>query len=363
MIQNNGFTNIKNEKGKNMTRKAIVILCILFAASFNLSAQTDKELGLHSEGGPRNFTKKQLFKSNIKFDDTIKMDWDTEFSIVEIKSQLDAHIQKAYFYKSKSKKAQPLIVSLHTWSGDYSQKDELAIICQEKNLNYIHPNFRGANWTKNACCSNLALNDIDNAISFALENSNVDMDKIYVIGVSGGGYATLSTFMRSKHQISKFSAWASISDLAAWYNESSIRKNKYAKNILNCTGSGDVLNIANAKSRSPMYWETPTEKLTNSELAIYAGVYDGIQGSVPISHSINFYNKLLTDLAESDSSNYVSNKEHLELLELRQPLGEYGTIASRKICLKKEAGNVSLTIFEGNHEMLTAYALEELLKE
>lgn len=301
--------------------------------------------------------------SKIKFDDTQTSDWDIEFKLVDIKSEVDDHIQKAYFYKSKSGGAQPLIVSLHTWSGDYSQKDDLAKPCQQKELNYIHPNFRGANWTNNACCSDLAMNDIDEAISYAIEHSNVDMDKIYVIGVSGGGYATLSTFMKSKHKIRKFSAWASISDLVAWHHESSIRKNKYAEHIMDCTSSEKLLNIENAKSRSPMYWETPLEKLTSSELAIYAGVNDGIEGSVPIGHSINFYNKLLTDIGESEASKYVSDKEHLSLLEFRKPLGEYGNISDRKICLKKEGGNLSLTIFEGNHEMLTAFALEELLKD
>lgn len=330
---------------------SVLILVILAGAFFNNAGTS-----LDSAETPS-------LNSNIKFDDTQTIDWDTEFEIVEIKSELDENLQKAYFFKSKSGGAQPLIVSLHTWSGDYSQKDDLAKICQQKNLNYIHPNFRGANWTKNACCSELAMRDIDEAIDYAIENSNVDIDKIYVIGVSGGGYATLSTFMRSKHQIRKFSAWASISDLVAWHHESSKRKNKYAQHIMDCTSSEKLLNITTAQFRSPIYWETPTEKLTNSELAIYAGVHDGIEGSVPIGHSINFYNKLLTDLAESDASKYVSDKQHLSLLEFRKPLGEYGNIADRKICLKKKAGNLSLTIFEGNHEMLTEYALDELLKD
>ncbi len=299
----------------------------------------------------------------IKFDDTRNVNWDNDFKIVEIKSGIDDNIQKSYFYKSKSTKPQPLIISLHTWSGDYSQNDDLAGICKEKDINYIHPDFRGANWTKNACCSDLALNDIDEAISYAINNSNVDTSKIFVIGVSGGGYATLSTFMKSKHNISKFSAWASITDLVAWYNESRIRNNRYDENILDCTSSGKKLNIDNAKSKSPVYWQTPADKLKKSQLFIYAGVYDGIQGSVPITHSINFYNKLLTDLSVSDTSKYISNTEKLRLLEFRAPLGNFGNIADRKVFLKKMADNVSITIFEGNHEMLTEFALNELLEE
>jgi hypothetical protein len=65
----------------------------------------------------------------------------------------------------------------------------------------------------------------------------------------------------------------------------------------------------------------------------------------------------------SDTLKYVSNSEKLKLLEKQEPLGEFGNIAGRKICLRKEFGNVSLIIVEGNHEMLTEFALNELLEE
>jgi len=288
--------------------------------------------------------------------------WNKDFELVEIKSGIDQKIQKAYFYKTKSKEPKPLIVSLHSWSGYYNQKDDLANLCKLKKLNYIHPDFRGANNTKEACCSDLVLSDIDDAITYAIENANVDTAEIFVIGVSGGGYATLSTFMKSKHRIRKFSAWASITDLPAWYKESRIRKNDYADDILSCTESKNgILDEKNAGMRSPLYWETPVSKLTDSKVFIYAGIYDGIQGSVPVTHSINFYNKLLTDLAVTDSAEYVSAIEKLNLLELKQPSNDYGNISGRKIYLRKEYGNVCLIIFEGNHEILTEFALDQLL--
>ena len=169
--------------------------------------------------------------------------------------------------------------------------------------------------------------------------------------------------MTSKHRIHKFSAWASIADLVAWYNESTLRENKYAANILDCTGSAVKLNVEIAQQRSPLYWPTPLGKLPHTSLSIYAGVYDGIQGSVPITHSINFYNKLLADTGVTDTSVYVTAHEKLKLLEFRKPLGGFGSIAARKICLFKEFGTIQLTIFEGNHEMLTEFALHALLEE
>jgi pimeloyl-ACP methyl ester carboxylesterase len=307
--------------------------------------------------------KKSFAKTYVKFDDTRKAEWSKNFIIVDIKSSADNKNQKAYFYKSNSNSPKPLVISLHTWSGYFNQNDGIAKLCEQKNVNYIHPDFRGANWTKDACCSELALQDIDDAITYAINNSNVDTAKIYVVGVSGGGYATLCTFMKSNHNIKKFSAWASISDLNAWYNESRIRNNGYANDILNCTDSGSKLNEISAMDKSPIYWDSPSHKLSYSKLYIYAGIYDGIQGSVPITHSINFYNKLLKDMSVTDSSKYITTEEKLKLLEFRKPLRDFGSISGRKICLVKEMNNIKIIIFEGTHEMLTDFALNELLEE
>ena len=310
-----------------------------------------------------NFIKKPFKETFIQFDDTRKTLWDTDFQVVDIQSSLDKSLQKAYFFKSKSSAPKPLVVSLHSWSGTYEQKDELATLSKAKDLNYIHPDFRGVNWTKHACCSDLAMQDIDDAIDYAIKNSKVDLSKIFVIGSSGGGYATLATFMRSKHLIRRFSAWVPISDLPAWYAQSKIMDKKYAENILDCTNSKDSLNLDIAIKKSPIYWKTPVEKLNTTELQIFTGVYDGIQGSVPITHSINFYNKVLKDKLVKDSRLFVSDSEKLYLLEYRKALGNFGSIADRKVFLKKQSGNLGLTIFEGNHEMLTEYAFNELIKD
>ena len=306
---------------------------------------------------------KHKVADNIPFDDTRKTHWPADFLKVDIPSSVDTVEQRAFFLRARSDQPGPLIVSLHTWSGDYQQKDPLATLCQEQDLNYIHPNFRGRNNSVQACCSELALSDIDDAIDYALQHAKVDPELIHVVGVSGGGYATLSTFMKSKHQIRTFSAWASISDLAAWHHESDIRENKYAQDILDCTASTVKLDREEALRRSPLHMKTPVRKLTESKLLIYTGIYDGIRGSVPITHSINMYNKILQDLNVEDVRKYVSNSEKLALLEDRRPLGDFGMISDRRVFLKKEHGNVRLLIFDGGHEMLSEYALDELLRE
>ena len=273
--------------------------------------------------------------------------WGPEFSKVEIISPVDGEKQNAYFFAAPGVQPQPLLVSLHSWSADYQQYDTLALLSREKGIHYIHPDFRGINRSPDACCSPLAIADMDAAIDYAIRHAHVDTTRIYVTGRSGGGYATVALFMKSRHHIKKFSSWVPLTDLVAWYEETRVRKLKYAPEILRCTNSvDDKLNRAEAILRSPIYWKTPLEKISGTFLRIYSGVYDGLEGNgpIPITHAINFYNKLLRDAQVKDSSQYVSDVEKLQLLELRRPLKDYGRIADRDICLMKEWGNIRLTI-------------------
>ena len=278
-----------------------------------------------------------------------------------IQSKLDGNTQVFYYYKSTQPTPQPLVVQLHSWSfpADSIKTSGLELEAKNKNWNYILPNFRGVNNHAKACCSEFVIADIDEAIDWALKNMNVDKKRIYVVGVSGGGYATLAMFMKSRHKIRGFSAWASISDLTAWYPESVERKNRYGAEIIKCIGGIDTFDEQKAKTRSPFFWKTP-DKLKTSHLQIYAGIHDGYTGSVPISHSINFYNKLLTDLGEKDKAKYVSIKDANVMLKTQafsvQPSPKL--LDNRAILYQKSAKNVTLTIFEGTHEMLQKVVLE-----
>lgn len=277
-----------------------------------------------------------------------------------IQSSLDGNVQVFYFDKSTATSTQPLVVELHSWSNTAdSQKDLLADQAHAKGWNYIFPNFRGVNNHPKACCSDFVISDIDEAIDWALKNMNVDKKKIYVVGNSGGGYATMAMYMKSCHNIASFSAWSSISDLAAWYAQSVERKNKYAAEIIKCTGAGDVFNAEKAKERSPLFWETPVKKRKKSTLQIYAGIHDGYTGSVPISHSINFYNKLLTDTREKDISRYVSDADAISMLNTQTfpTQSPAKTIDNRAILYQKSSKKITLTIFEGTHEILKNAAL------
>lgn len=280
-----------------------------------------------------------------------------------IHSSLDGNVQAFYYDKSTASTPQPLVVALHSWSNSVESQPPLAAEeAHAKSWNYIFPNFRGVNNHPKACCSEYALTDIDEAIDWALTHLNVDRKRIYVIGHSGGGYATMAMYMKSRHDIATFSAWCGISDLAAWYKESSERKNKYAAEILQCTGAGTTLDEPKALERSPLHWKTPVRKRKNSQLRLYAGIHDGHTGSVPVSQSINFYNKLLTDFGVRDQSRYVPDADAVIMLQTQAfpSANPPKTIDSRAIHYQKMANKITLTIFEGGHEFLKNAAIDEL---
>jgi len=280
-----------------------------------------------------------------------------------IKSTLDGNTQVFYYYKSTDKKPKPLIVQLHSWSytADSLKTIDLDVIAKDKNYNYVFPNFRGVNNTPKACCSEFVISDIDECIDWALKNMNADKNQIYIIGYSGGGYATLAMYMKSRHTIKAFSAWASIADLVAWYAQSVERKNKYAREIISCTGAGNKFDSLKAAERSPLAWTTPLKKRKKSTLQIFAGIHDGhFPGVVPISQSINFYNKIIHDYKEKDVSKYVSKDDEKKMVDTQTfPVSDTTKkIAGKTIYYQKSSKKVMLTIFEGGHDMLSKQALE-----
>ena len=301
------------------------------------------------------------------WDNTSKRKWDPAFEKVEIPSTKDGEIQKAFMYKSTSKTPQPLIVSLHTWSGYYNQTDPLTKEILARDWNYIHPDFRGANRTPSSMGSPLALADIEDAIQYALKHTNANPEEVHVIGVSGGGFATLAAFMNVDYPVKSFSAWVPISDIEAWYWECVGRGSRYAEDILSVVSlDKKTFNKEIATLRSPLRQHFPIEKRKNSRLYIYTGIHDGYKGSVPITHSLNMYNRLAGELKYGSldmkeimeksltDSDLISPEEILGLLGKRiNPEYEKNPkLYDRRVHLCRKYENIQLTVFEGRHEQI-----------
>lgn len=292
-------------------------------------------------------------------DNLTNKNWSSDFRLVQIRSSVDNTVQNAWYHQSKKNSLQPLIISLHTWSGDYNQEDPLAKEILLRDWNYIHPDFRGPNNKPDACGSPLVIADLEDAIQYAVKNGNVDTGNVHIIGVSGGGYAAMLAYMKINYPVKSFNAWVGISDLGNWYWENKGRNAKYATDVEQVAMKDGVMNWQELDNRSPIKLSFPAEKRKNSVLNIYAGVHDGYSGSVPISHSISFYNKIAAALYPKQKEVLVADSIILSLLAKRLNSSADTSIklSGRKIHLLQQLPKLSLTIFEGGHEMLVLPAL------
>jgi acetyl esterase/lipase len=281
-------------------------------------------------------------------------EWPSEVKEIKYKCSADDSMQAAMFYAPKTDKPVPLLVNLHTWSGGYTQISGKACArwCIEKGWVYIHPDFRGPNWPPQAMGSELVVQDIIDAVKYAKSSASVNNDRIYLIGGSGGGYASLLMAGRAPEIWAGVSAWCPISDLKKWHAECKKAGRSYYKHIEKaCQGEPDSNNKAaeECKKRSAI---TYLKKAAKVPLDISTGIHDGHTGSVPVSHTLEAFNAVATAIdriSEKDITYFVEKEAvppHLKE-KLSDPLYGKNTPLFRKI-----SGNVRVTIFEGGHNIL-----------
>lgn len=282
---------------------------------------------------------------------------------VQIPSSLDRTLQPSRVWAPDvaTRSSVPLLVFLHSWSGDWTQDNspwlEQAV---QRDWLYVHPDFRGPNERPEACGSPLARQDVLDAVWWAIENYRVDESRIYLAGVSGGGHMAMLMAGRHPEQFSAVSAWVGISDLAEWYRFHSLPngRERYARMVAaSCGGPPGASKTVDAqyRDRSPVFW---LQNIGDLPLDLNAGASDGKTGSVPIHHTLRAFNAVA--IAQSHP---VVNEQEMEQIwrdgRLTSPQESdavpdptYG----REIRLRRFAGTVRVTIFEGGHEGLPAAA-------
>ena len=275
--------------------------------------------------------------------------------VIEIKyvSSADNTEQPAMFYNPKAKDAVPLVVTLHTWSGNYKQNFHKAIEqwCITNGWAYIHPDFRGPNKRPEATGSELVVKDIVSAVKYAEKTANIDKSSIYLVGTSGGGYTALLMAGHHPEIWAGVSAWVPISDLNAWHAQG----HYVADMVKSCGGApGDSVAIYNEYTkRSPLTYMANAKGVV---LHINAGIIDGHKGSVPISHSLLAFNKVVAteDKLSKEEITFFVEKASVPK-HLQKPIIDlsYGT---KKPLFRRSSGNATITIFDGGHELVATAA-------
>lgn len=273
---------------------------------------------------------------------------------IRYKSSADNSEQPAIFYAPLSKNPVPLVVALHTWSGNYKQNYHEAIEqwCVKNGWAYIHPDFRGPNKRPEATGSELVVKDIVSAVEYAEKTTKIDNSSIYLVGTSGGGYTALVMAGHHPEIWAGVSAWVPISDLKAWHAQG-----RYVADLVkSCGGApGDNPTVdAEYAQRSPLTYLKKAKGLT---LHINAGIHDGHKGSVPISHSLLAFNEVASTedkISDEDIRFFVEKAEVPPKLKANISDPTYG---EKRPLFRRESGNATVTIFEGGHELVAAAAI------
>ena len=286
---------------------------------------------------------------------------------VDVTSSQDGSLQKVIYWRPESAAhdatgpAVPLIVFLHSWSGGFEQGPPW--IDRAKKLGWVlaAPDFRGPNSRPEACASDLASQDILDAVAYARRDARIDTSRIYLVGGSGGGHMALVMAARAPELWAAVSAWVPITDLAAWHAESKTRKNNYAKMLeQSCGGAPGPATEAAYRHRSPLFHLAAAKGVP---LDINAGIHDGHTGSVPVSHSLHAFNVL----AAPDKQVSVADIDFM-VREQKIPTAlatetQIDPERQKAVLFRRSSGNARVTVFEGGHDSEPSAALEWLSRQ
>lgn len=280
-----------------------------------------------------------------------------------VRSTRDGSLQPSYLILPESYQTAsapiPLVVSLHTWSFDLEQRlQSVEAETARRNWVYLFPNFRGVDDHPEACASDLAQQDVLDAVRWIREHLAIDARRIYLFGWSGGGHMALAMAARAPELWAGVSVWAPISDLAVWHRERANDPSPMvARQIVACVGGppGESASVdAQYRARSPI---TTLHRAAEVPIDLWAGRLDGHTppaNDVAIGHTIGAFNVI----ARAIGAPPVSTAEMEQLAhpdgrltaprpgdETRDPL------INRDVFLRRTAGPSRVTVYDGGHEM------------
>ncbi len=204
---------------------------------------------------------------------------------IEVLSSLDNSLQPSLFFKAEGDEKRPLLVGLHTWSYNrFNQVENMLPYAKKYNFHLLLPEFRGANIPTNpncekACGSDYAIQDIFDAINYVKSRYSVDEENIFLLGASGGGFASLLCGAKEPKTFKAIGAFVPICDLLAWKKEAP----GYGEQAYICCGNSE----SEMARRSPV---TYFKELSQANVKIFHGKFDNV---VPFTQSVNLYLKIM----------------------------------------------------------------------
>lgn len=272
---------------------------------------------------------------------------------IEVRSSADGSLQPSFVSlpEQRSEPA-PLAVLLHTWSYDLEQRDS-TVEAEAKARGWIllAPNFRGRNDHPQACGSSAAQQDILDAVAWVRRHYRVDDRRIYVLGLSGGGYMTMLMAARHPDLWAAASAWVGISDLVAWY--AAHGDDAYGAMMRGCLGGSPAASDSVAReyqARSPI---AHLDARLRVPMDLAAGRHDSV---VAMSHTLRAFQRLAPGVVtDADIAALVADGPGLPSPAAADTASD--PVLGRRIFLRRASGASRVTIFDGGHEWVAGAAI------
>jgi len=271
--------------------------------------------------------------------------------VVRIPSSMDGARQRAIFYDSGASRRRPLLVVLHSWSADYEQNLDIpfAEFAIANDWVFLHPNFRGPNARPQATASDLAVQDVIDAVEFARKRAAVDPDRVYLVGYSGGAMKALVLAGRRPDLWAGVAAWGAIYDIPDWFGHNRDKNPRYRREIAaSCGGAPRPGTAAETDCRE----RSPQAHLARAAGRVPVLLAHGLKDeTVPLRHALLAYDALAAPeerFSAADRSFLDARGEVPPHLRRASPLFE---MASARVRLERRSRTVTLVLFQGGHDM------------
>lgn len=192
---------------------------------------------------------------------------------LDLVSSADGAEQPVFWLPPDGDQPKPVLVLLHSWSSQYTQHAGIPFAdwAQENGWAVMVPEFRGKNDDADAVGSELAVQDVADAIDFAVDQPGVDADRVFVVGYSGGGMMALLVAGQHPDKVTAVSAWGPPHDLENFYDFSRANGLGYWDDIQRACG-GDPREEGLAQwacvTRSP---QTYVDTIRENDIPVFIG--------------------------------------------------------------------------------------------